>query len=187
MSHFLVLRRLTCAPQLLRPELQTFIDEPKTINLIKEIADVLESVAASPLHTPALYSVFLRALIAAKRNAGNNNSSINNNVESSQNDTMSQSAYQGYRASTPMDSSNNSVMGSNNGGSSHGGGYPMLNEFQFDGEMGPVVDMTTFPPTMAEPISHDQSAASPLSFDNIFSGGFWDSVLVPGELLHYSH
>lgn len=161
---------------MLRPELQTFIDEQKTINLVKEIADVLESVAASPLHTPALYSVFLRALIAAKK-------STKNPEDSSRTDTLAQPSYQSYQPSTSIDGSTNSAAGSNSG--SVNGGYPLMNEFQFDGEMGPVVDMTTFPPTMADPMSQDQTATSPLSFDNIFSGGFWDSVLVPGKSFNF--
>jgi len=48
--------------------------------------------------------------------------------------------------------------------------------FQNDGEMGTVVDISTFPPTMAD---HDQSWPS-LSVDNIFSNTFWGDVLVPG-------
>jgi len=58
------------------------------------------------------------------------------------------------------------------------GMYPPYDYFPFqnDGEMGPAVDLTTFPPTMA-----DQEQAWPsLSVDNIFSNGFWDNVLVPG-------
>lgn len=56
----------------------------------------------------------------------------------------------------------------------------MLNEFQFDSEMGPVVDMSTFPPTMA-PTPAEENMGT-LSMDSILGTGFWDSVLVPGEL-----
>lgn len=166
--------------QLLRPELQSFIDEQKTINLVKETADLLEAVAASPMHTPALYSVFLRALIAAKKTAAPNTTNSKDSPQFDGDPAPVQGApnsYQGFSSST-------AVAGSNSGLGANGNGYQSLNEFQFDGEMGPVVDMTTFPPTMAE--QNDQSVTSPMSFDHIFSGGFWDSVLVPGMLFHSS-
>ncbi|KAJ7824695.1 hypothetical protein B0H13DRAFT_2241306 [Mycena leptocephala] len=36
------------------------------LSLLKDVADVLENISANPLHTPALYSKFLRALISAR-------------------------------------------------------------------------------------------------------------------------
>jgi len=51
----------------IRPEFQELMDnEAKTLALVKDMADTLESVAANQLHTPHLYSLFLRALLAAK-------------------------------------------------------------------------------------------------------------------------
>jgi hypothetical protein len=58
--------------------------------------------------------------------------------------------------------------------------YQLLSEFQFASEMGPVADMSTFPPTMANTQPDDLGM---LSMNSILSGGFWDNVLVPGELL----
>lgn len=58
-------------------------------------------------------------------------------------------------------------------------GHDLINEFQFDSEMGPVADMSTFPPTMA---TAEDNATGMLSMDSILSGNFWDSVLVPGKL-----
>jgi hypothetical protein len=55
----------------------------------------------------------------------------------------------------------------------------LLNEFQFNSEMGPVADITTFPPTMAPYPPEDSMNA--LSVENILSSGFWDSMLVPGK------
>lgn len=47
-----------------------------------------------------------------------------------------------------------------------------------NGEMGPVADMSTFPPTMApNPSLPDISM---MSMDSILSADFWDSMLVPG-------
>lgn len=44
--------------------------------------------------------------------------------------------------------------------------------------MGPVADISTFPPTMAP--SPTQLDMSMLSMDSILSADFWDNVLVPG-------
>lgn len=55
----------------------------------------------------------------------------------------------------------------------------LLNDYQFESEMGPVADMSTFPPTMA-PNPSENSMGS-LTMDNILSSGFWDNVLVPGK------
>ncbi|KAJ7811377.1 hypothetical protein B0H14DRAFT_3090616 [Mycena olivaceomarginata] len=90
------------------------------LSLLKDVADVLENISANALHTPALYSKFLRALIS-------------------------------QRLETPAPESK---------------------------PMGPVADMSTFPPTMA-PIPAEDSLGS-LTMDNILSNGFWDSMLVPG-------
>lgn len=64
-----------------------------------------------------------------------------------------------------------------------------LMEFQFDGEMGPVADISTFPPTMAP---HSDDHMGMLSIDTILSTSFWDNVLVPGKSVadsthHRSH
>ena len=48
------------------------MDEEKTIELVRELADTLESVAVGPLHTPKLYSTFLKAAIASKTGAAIN-------------------------------------------------------------------------------------------------------------------
>jgi hypothetical protein len=58
----------------------------------------------------------------------------------------------------------------------------MLDEYQFESEMGPVADMSTFPPTMAPNPSENNMGS--LTMDNILSSGFWDSVLVPGKILN---
>ena len=63
------------------------------------------------------------------------------------------------------------------GDAGHNGNF-MLNEFQFESEMGPVADISTFPPTMAPHPSGDSLGV--LTMENILSSGFWDSMLVPG-------
>ncbi|TFY80768.1 hypothetical protein EWM64_g3237, partial [Hericium alpestre] len=53
--------------KLIRPEFPASLEtEEDTLALVRSVADVFDGVAAGPLHTPALYSVFLRALLAAR-------------------------------------------------------------------------------------------------------------------------
>lgn len=151
--------------------MQAFLEnEQKTVDLVKDVADVLENVAANPLHTPALYSGFLRALIFAKvdPSAPLTNGETASMVKGDGDETLTTSIQGG----TP-----NSFNGFING---NGGEVPSIqNEFQFESEMGPVADMSTFPPTMAANPSEDNMGM--LTMDSILSSGFWDSVLVPGK------
>lgn len=122
---------------------------------MRDVADLLENIAAGPLHTPALYSTFLKALLASKTEGGEANGAVAN----------------GH--------------GHGNGTHEHAGADGLLHGlgastgFMFDGEMGPVQDISTFPPTMAPP--GEDMPGDLLSMDNILSSGFWDSVIVPGE------
>lgn len=164
--------------KLLRPELRAYVDEQKTLNFIRETADVFDSVAASPLHTPALYSVFLRALVSARKNSAMTASDADNEAFDDETcvgaeDGLTQGIQSSYSGFQP-------VGGSNNSGTATNGYSSLMKEFQFDSEMGPVADISTFPPTMVDPPPHDQSLHSPLSLDNIFPEEFWDTVLVPG-------
>lgn len=60
-------------------------------------------------------------------------------------------------------------------------GYNGMSDYQFASEMGPVEDISTFPPTMATlPPSEGMEM---FSMENFLSHGFWDSVLVPGEVV----
>ncbi|KDR73689.1 hypothetical protein GALMADRAFT_251485 [Galerina marginata CBS 339.88] len=153
--------------KLVRPEFQAFLDnEQSTLTLVRDVADVLDNIAANPLHTPALYSGFLRALISAKldppANLVNGDDKVGSldgeQINDTQGDTHTPSSY-GQQTN-------------------YGEGPYLLNEFQFESEMGPVADMSTFPPTMAPAPSEDSMGA--LTMENILSSGFWDSMLVPG-------
>ncbi|KAJ6501982.1 fungal-specific transcription factor domain-containing protein [Mycena sanguinolenta] len=150
--------------KLIRPEFQAFLEnEEQTIGLVKDVADVLENIAANALHTPALYSKFLRALISQR---------LEPTLAESSKPTSRSSANAPTTPEIPQFSSSMPF------GSSDKSGNTFLHEFQFDGEMGPVADMSTFPPTMA-PTPTEDSLGS-LTMDNILSTGFWDSMLVPG-------
>lgn len=53
--------------KLTRPTFSRYADTEEILRLVEEGADMLEEVAASPLHTPALYGHFLRATLAQAR------------------------------------------------------------------------------------------------------------------------
>ncbi|KAI0273517.1 fungal-specific transcription factor domain-containing protein [Gloeopeniophorella convolvens] len=144
--------------KLLRPEFPASREhEHETLQLVRDVADTFEQVAVGPTHTPHLYSSFLRALLAAKT------------------EPPSEAASESGDTDTPMHTNGNSDQ-------RHVGNaepYHLLSEFQFASEMGPVADMSTFPPTMAATHPDDGSLGM-LSMDSILSNGFWDNVLVPG-------
>jgi len=154
--------------KLVRPEFQAFLDhEQSTLSLVKEVADLLESIAASPMHTPYLYSVFLRALISARVDnaAGNDNAGTHNAAHVNGDASAAESM--------------NDALAALGAESHHGHMGNSLADFQFGSEMGPVADISTFPPTMAPSQSGDDGNGM-LSIDSILSTGFWDNVLVPG-------
>lgn len=149
-------------------------NDQQPLSLVKDIADLLESVAAGPLHTPALYSTFLRALINAKMNpppksdpdtAVDDATALNDDEATSAQDHGLPETSVNEKA-TPLDS------------------FSSLADFQFSSEMGPVADLSTFPPTMMTAQSGSlDDPGSMMSMDNILSNGFWDSMLVPGLFL----
>ena len=163
--------------QLIRPEFLASHDtEQETLGLVKDVADTFDSVSVGSMHTPSLYSVFLRALLSAKA------------------EPPAAAEHGGNVADVHLQG------GGGQGASGFGGGGGdgsltngintphvaqhepsfMLSEFQFASEMGPVADLSTFPPTMAASRPGEDNMGM-LSIDNILSGGFWDNVLVPGE------
>ena len=148
-----------CINQLLRPEFPASRDhEHETLHLVKGVAETFDQSSAGPSHTPSLYSLFLRALLAAKT------------------EPPSEAA---------SDFGDNEAVAQMNGNPdqrqvSNTEPYQLLSEFHFASEMGPVADMSTFPPTMANAQPDDLGM---LSMNSILSGGFWDNVLVPGEFV----
>jgi len=147
----------------LRPEFSVYLEnEQQTISLVNDVADVLESISVNSAHTPALYAAFLKALISAKTDP---------------------SAPAEANASTSTDATANSlhsngiISGTSMQYGEASSGFPV--EFSFEGEMGPVVDMSTFPPTMGPNPVEETNSGMPM--DSILSSDFWDSVLVPGK------
>ncbi|KAI0053938.1 hypothetical protein FA95DRAFT_1579033 [Auriscalpium vulgare] len=153
--------------KLIRPEFPASRDaEQDTLAIAREVADTFDSVSAGPAHTPSLYSVFLRALLTAKADGPSE--------EPSENGTANEQHVSGGNIHGDDQSHENLPAHQvNNTEPSY-----MLSEFQFASEMGPVADISTFPPTMATGRVDDNMGM--LSMDSILSSGFWDNVLVPG-------
>lgn len=116
----------------------------------------MEQAAAGPTHTPGLYSCFLRALLSAKTAP----------TDSTRPAPTSNRTRENAQVASNMLKESAQVLPD-----------PFV-EFNIDSEMGPVADISTFPPTMAPQQTEDTGM---LSMDSILSTSFWDSVLVPGE------
>ncbi|KAH9952175.1 hypothetical protein B0H21DRAFT_17239 [Amylocystis lapponica] len=162
--------------KLLRPEFKAFLDhEQKSIDLVKGVADIFESVAEAPLHTPALYSHFLRALLSAKTDP-------DASVVTATSAAAANPAYMQPQRTPPESVRSNDMPPPPVPPAHMQGGTPAADAFSgfyTAGEMGPVADISTFPPTMvSDPPAMDMSM---LSMDSILSADFWDSVLVPGS------
>ena len=128
--------------------------------MVKDVADTFDQISAGPTHTPSLFSTFLRALLAAKTEPPSEAAS-----DSGDNESVPQmNGNPEQRLVGSMDP------------------HQLLSEFQFASEMGPVADMSTFPPTMAA-AQPDDGSLGLCSMDSILLGGFWDNVLVPGEFV----
>ncbi|OCH93849.1 hypothetical protein OBBRIDRAFT_723939 [Obba rivulosa] len=149
--------------KLLRPEFQSFLDhEQKTLAIVNDVANIFESVSAGNLHTPSLYACFLRALISAKAEP-------------------LQTLSRGQSDGNPANGIGLEPSTSQPGSAQPNGHAHMADPFAgfATGEMGPVADISTFPPTMApNPSAMDMSM---MAMDDILSSDFWDSVLVPGS------
>ncbi|KAF9261404.1 hypothetical protein L218DRAFT_905442 [Marasmius fiardii PR-910] len=205
--------------KLLRPEFSAYIeDEARIIGIVNDVAEVLDEISVNSTHTPALYSTFLKALISAKRDCNStvggvvsgsevgvqhhhlsggtpnpNSSSLDPDPSSSS--TPSSALFQTHSQSGSHQTSPHSGQGQGLTTSPFDDPSFMLNEFRVDSEMGPVLDMSTFPPTMASPsLNHGHGpgvssgeeqqvggvGGAGMTMDSILSSGFWDSVLVPG-------
>ncbi|KAG9039454.1 hypothetical protein FRB95_010743 [Tulasnella sp. JGI-2019a] len=171
--------------KLIRPEFRAFMeDEKKIIQGVNDVADLLESVAVNPYHTPALYSTFLRALVSSKTGA----SQAPSPRMAFKDDPMSDGDVRPSNELQVQDlGMNNNQNGNGPQQLSGRSGSPMrentFNAWQhFAGETGQaqVQDMTTFPPTFAPAPSDQNHDLNMFSMDNILGNGFWDSVLIPG-------
>ncbi|KIO13589.1 hypothetical protein M404DRAFT_122870 [Pisolithus tinctorius Marx 270] len=182
-SHFVFLSYAVLSLlKLIRPEFQTFIEnEQKIVELVKDVATVLGEIAINSHHTPALYSTFLRALISARTDGVQQQQHQQQQgqhqlqqhqapgADAVESDDALQQTDVGMVPNSTLFSGNPSISVS---------GVNGMNDYQFASEMGPPLDISTFPPTMA-PLPPDDGM-NMFSMENFLSNGFWDSVLVPG-------
>lgn len=155
-------------------------NEERSTSLVTDIASLLGNIAVGSQHTPALYGAFLKALISVKTNPSRSGSpSVNMNSQLSianAKEATSQDLSLTTKDVVHMDEL-------------HDAGQPFLGydsslqmqNYRTVGEMGPVADLSTFPPMMAAPLSTEYESSAMLSMDSILSPGFWDNVLIPGE------
>ncbi|KAL0577102.1 hypothetical protein V5O48_004894 [Marasmius crinis-equi] len=176
--------------KLLRPEFSAYIeDEARILGIVNDVAEVLEKISVNATHTPVLYSTFLKALIAAKREGNPGHSSevnlhtINPSSSSEGLTTNNGNGNMDHDVSSGLGLHPHSQTQAPQSTPSFDDPLFMLNEFRMDSEMGPVLDMSTFPPTMASPgpsNPNEEPSGTGMTMDSILSSGFWDSVLVPG-------
>ena len=205
-----LMRYLLISFQYIRPEFQGLMDnEAKTLALVKDMADTLEGIAANQLHTPYLYSIFLRALLAVKADGASNptsprqqlmnndNSFLFNNTNGAQN-TTGTSPYTGISpglglytgtGEIPYDALmeyQNPFMAGNLGAPSAATAANMAPPpVPGSGAMGSFALPGGSNPAvgLAAPQAYNPQSESMLSMENILNGGFWDSMLVPGTFL----
>ena len=144
-----------------------------------DVANVFDQVSVGNLHTPALYSCFLRALVTSRTEG----------AEQQQADGEATGVQDAHAATSnshmpPPQQVNGHGHVNGHSVHAHAQGLSLppealaMDSFGYSGEMGPVADISTFPPTMApHPSGMDMNV---LSMDSILSSEFWDSVLVPG-------
>ncbi|KAH7343792.1 fungal-specific transcription factor domain-containing protein [Rhizoctonia solani] len=160
--------------KLIRPEFSAFLEnEKKTLQVVNDIADVLERIAANPYHTPALYSTFLRALIAAKKESVTAPPSPKLLATDGQ-----EPVADGHAQQIGPTLSHNEPMGEVpfNGMKL----YPPAG----DGHLGPLElpahTDESFPPQLNGHVDTGDHTMDGLGMDQMFSNGFWDSMLMPG-------
>ncbi|KAF8607837.1 hypothetical protein BDV93DRAFT_467449, partial [Ceratobasidium sp. AG-I] len=169
--------------KLVRPEFSAFLDnERKTIAIVQDIANVLEGIAANPYHTPALYSTFLRALITAKKESVTAPPSPR---QGNSRDEASVAEDQMQHHTGPTISPDEPMMGDPTALGlglklfpPAGDGVLSSSDFLHTGDPAPQLD-ESFPPQLHGQMGSDDAGAS-LGMEQMFSNGFWDSMLMPG-------
>lgn len=185
-------------------------NEAKILSIVKDMADTLENVAANHFHTPYLYSMFLRALLAAKTDNANGSGPASPRPQFSTSNT--DTAYTPAITNTAQQLPSGFSQATQGLGLYHGLGEMAYSGFGMDYENPFTTDMGSMgPPPLPMPMSNGQGTAplgtfappnggmqpsnsgnngnntqnanSMVSVDSILSTGFWDSMLVPGKYL----
>jgi hypothetical protein len=160
--------------------------EAKILALVEEMAETLEAVAVNKCHTPHLYSVFLRALLASKQEGSRPNSppptTAGPVISANDSAMMTNLPY----TQGPESPSRNGYTNGNDVGLEM---YKSLGENYGDmsGFVNPFDMSAQAPSANAVDLSGHFNGGNmgtdpnaPISLDSFLSTGFWDSMLVPG-------
>lgn len=178
----------------MRPEFQNFTEsEAKTLALVEDMAKTLESVAVNKYHTPYLYSVFLRALLASKIDGSRPNSPRPTTAGPvlSANDSTMQSSQTAYPQQGPESPSRNGFNMNSNDifglemykslGENYGDVSAFVNPFDMSNPTQTTAESDLMGHFNANTVGMDQNG--PMSLDSLLTPGFWDSMLVPGTYI----
>jgi len=183
-------------------------NEQRTLALVNGVVDTLQSVAISPSHTPALYSTFLRAVVSSRTGTSGGSSPRPGTAKSHGTVPPTDPHAHGHDLSgSPLNLA--SGPGAGVFGDEHQFGDGALGLKMFPppngvtngtGAAGPGNDLSWSNNAGTTTLTHgngemdlqnvlpfqlpgqfaDSDELGSLSMDNIFSGGFWDNVLIPG-------
>ena len=168
-------------------------NDHKILTMVGDMADTLQAVAVNKYHTPYLYSVFLRALLAAKLEGSRPGSprlmATPGPIISANDPTMQTSGL--HFAPGPDSPTRNGFANSGDMfgldmyrslGENYGETSNFVNPFDMptsNQQMNMDIS-SSFNPSAPTP---NADPYAPLSLDSLLSSGFWDSMLVPGEFL----
>lgn len=164
--------------------------ETKILALVEDMAETLQTVAVNKCHTPYLYSVFLRALLASKLEGSRPNSppptTTGPVISANDSAMMTNLPYpQG-----PESPSRNGFAPTNDVGlemyKSLGENYGDMSGFVNPFDMSAQAQTVTSAGDLSGHFNSSTAGTdpnAPISLDSFLSTGFWDSMLVPGALL----
>jgi hypothetical protein len=166
-------------------------DESRILALVGDIAETFDKVAINKYHTPHLYSVFLRALLASKldhsqpgspRPAPSKGSNAGPIIAANDPSVVMNGSTYPVTVESPSRGSftnTNDMFGLEmyrSLGENYGDMSNFVNPFDVSSAQPPPDAMQHF--SVGTPPGNDPNA--PMSLDSFLSAGFWDSMLVPG-------
>jgi hypothetical protein len=164
--------------------------ETKILALVEDMAEMLQNIAVNKCHTPHLYSVFLRALLASKLEGSRPNSpppttSTGPVISANDSAMMTNLPYPQGPESPPR----SGFVSSNDVGlemyKSLGENYGDVTGFVNPFDMSAQTQNTS---GIGDVSGHFDAGSlgmdtnAPMSLDSFLSTGFWDSMLVPGAI-----
>ena len=179
-------------------------DESRILALVADMAETFDNVAVNKYHTPHLYGVFLRALLASKLDQSQPSSprlapasklSNQGPVFAANDPAMAMNGSTSYPSglespSRASFSNTNDMFGLEmykSLGENYGDMSNFVNPFDMSSQQSAAAAAATTAADSMQHFSADNSLGSdpnaPMSLDSFLSAGFWDSMLVPGMLI----